>query len=74
MPIYEYECSSCEKEFEELVRSSSQSVKCPACESPKVRRRLSVFAARQGQGSPAASAAAGPCGRCGNPEGSCQFD
>jgi len=74
MPIYEYECRGCEKQFEELVRSAEQQVTCPECGSRKVGRRLSVFAARQSEGacSPA-PAPHGGCGRCGNPNGSCQF-
>ncbi len=45
MPIYEYVCMECESHFEELVRSSGQEVSCPDCESAKVVKQFSVFAA-----------------------------
>ena len=72
MPIYEYACSACEHEFELLVRSSSSDrpPQCPQCDSEKVVRKLSVFAARQGVSSPSASAGDG-CSRCGDPNGPC---
>ena len=43
MPIYEYRCGGCERTFEELVRSSSEEIACPACASRDVKRLLSVF-------------------------------
>ena len=42
MPVYEYVCKDCEKEFELIQTLSdheSQEVKCPGCESAKVERR-----------------------------------
>jgi putative FmdB family regulatory protein len=42
MPIYEYTCSQCGKDFEKLVYGS-QSVECPACSSEKVVKKLSLF-------------------------------
>jgi putative FmdB family regulatory protein len=75
MPIYEYQCRSCDKPFEELVRSAKEEVvKCPACGSGKLDRRLSVFAARQAEGASPAAVSPGGCGRCGDPRGpgSCQ--
>ncbi len=44
MPIFEYECTSCHSSFELLVRSDTR-VACPDCDSPKVVKRLSLFAA-----------------------------
>lgn len=75
MPIYEYVCEQCNARFEELVRSvdASKAV-CPECGSRQVRRALSVFATRvtesAGGGSPNPG---GGCGRCGDPNGPCQF-
>ena len=43
MPIYEYRCRGCDKTFETLVRSTGESVACPACSSPQVERLLSTF-------------------------------
>lgn len=44
MPLYEYTCAECGRDFEELVSSSSAPVKCPSCKSDKVERKFSVFA------------------------------
>jgi len=61
MPLYEFQCNDCHDQFEELVRSSSavDEVKCPACGSQHVRRKVSMFASKVvGGGGVAASAAA----------------
>jgi putative FmdB family regulatory protein len=57
MPLYEFTCSKCDKDFESLVRSVNWqgSVTCPHCGSNKLTKKLSVFAAQAGG---AASAAA----------------
>ncbi|MFQ6034545.1 MAG: zinc ribbon domain-containing protein [Sedimentisphaerales bacterium] len=55
MPIYEYRCQQCDADFELLVRSSRDKVKCPKCAGWRVRRKLSVFAM-----SPARSAGISP--------------
>ncbi len=70
MPIYEYQCRACERNFEHFVRSveSEEPVVCPHCKSKKVQKRLSVFAAHQGGGSP--SMPPSPCAQCGD-AGSC---
>ena len=46
MPIYEYRCRDCEREFERFVSTSATAVVCPECASDKVMRRLSLFGAR----------------------------
>ncbi|OYV72019.1 MAG: hypothetical protein B7Z72_05680 [Gemmatimonadetes bacterium 21-71-4] len=53
MPIFEYRCGACGTLFERLVRGSDQAVACPACDSSRVTRELSVVAAprRHGGGS-----------------------
>ncbi len=51
MPIYEYSCPKCGKEFEKLVKSSSEKVDCPKCSNSKVERKLSVFSASVSSGS-----------------------
>jgi putative FmdB family regulatory protein len=43
VPIYEYACSRCGREFETLVRSDSVP-QCPACGSQELAKKLSVFA------------------------------
>jgi len=70
MPIYEYQCRACERDFEQLVRSMEpdEPVVCPHCKSKNVQKRLSVFAAHQGSDS--SSMPPSPCGRCAE-AGSC---
>lgn len=72
MPMYEYQCTECAREFEELVRSMDEKKipACPHCDSRKVRRKMSVFAARQGTDRPSPMTGGG-CGRCGDPQGPC---
>lgn len=66
MPIYEYACTKCGKEFETLVRGDTR-VACPACESAKVERRMSVTARPNGGGgSPDFSRLGPPAGGCGS--------
>ena len=67
MPIYEYACHACGREFEALVRSNTVP-DCPQCHSTQLSKRLSVFATSSS--APDATAmAAGPCGTCGHPGG-----
>jgi putative FmdB family regulatory protein len=44
MPIFEYECKECRSSFELLMRSDTR-IACPSCESERVVRKLSLFAA-----------------------------
>jgi putative FmdB family regulatory protein len=46
MPLYEYHCQSCGEEFEKMVRFSEldKPVECPACQSVKTQKRISLFA------------------------------
>jgi putative FmdB family regulatory protein len=45
MPIYEYRCTSCNAEFEELVSASATtSPPCPACGAADAKRLFSSFA------------------------------
>lgn len=50
MPIYEYHCAACGRDFERLVRGDT-TITCPACESRKVERLMSA-PARPGSGGP----------------------
>lgn len=43
MPIFEYECKTCEDVFEVLTKSDSQ-VSCPECGSGEVEKKFSAFA------------------------------
>ncbi len=47
MPLYEFSCDECHKQFEELIlfsRCKDEKVLCPDCGSSKVRRMQSGFA------------------------------
>jgi putative FmdB family regulatory protein len=67
MPIYEYACSACGREFEALVRSHTPPG-CPQCRSTQLQKRLSVFSTASAAPE-APPAATGPCGTCGHPNG-----
>ena len=47
MPIYEYQCTPCDRSFELLVRSSSDAPRCPRCGGLELTKLLSVPAAAQ---------------------------
>jgi len=72
MPIYEFNCEDCDKEFETLVRTSDWEgeVECPSCGSEKLEKRLSVFAA----GNETSSADMPPCSGMPSNCGRCAFD
>ena len=64
MPIYEYTCLACEREFEKLVQGAAP-VACPACGADRVMRRLSLFRARTAvSAGPASGGGAAPMGGC----------
>lgn len=51
MPIYEYVCEACGEQFERLFLSLSRvpaEIRCPACQSTDVRRRVSAPAVAAG--------------------------
>lgn len=47
MPLYEYACGQCRREFELLVRGG-ETPRCPSCGSQSLRQQLSVVAAHTG--------------------------
>ena len=64
MPIYEYRCTACGTEFEELVRTDTK-VACPKCRTTRVAKQLSVPArAPSGAGAMADSCIDPPAGGC----------
>jgi putative FmdB family regulatory protein len=66
MPIYEFVCGKCEKDFELLVRSAKWEgeAACPHCGSKKLSKKLSVFAS-QAAGSSTGGESLPACGRTG---------
>jgi putative FmdB family regulatory protein len=68
MPIYEFHCQACGKESEVLVRSAAwQGTLCPKCGSPRLTKKLSVFASSTGGAEEGAVCTGQPtsCGLCG---------
>jgi putative FmdB family regulatory protein len=66
MPIYEYHCQQCGREFEKLMGFNdpdAQSPECPACQSRNTQKRISTFASRGAQSSGVSSASS--CGSAG---------
>ena len=49
MPIFEYHCNACEADFEELVRSSDEKVKCSECGSARITKLMSIFGFKSGE-------------------------
>ena len=51
MPLYEYVCRKCSKQFEALI-FGTETPTCPACKSTDLERMLSVVAVGRGQPNP----------------------
>ena len=66
MPIYEYRCNDCGKEFEELILGNEENISCPECKSSKVTRLLSLCRSKvSGKEIPIGSASsASGCASC----------
>ncbi len=70
MPIFEYHCSKCDKDFEILV-FGRQKITCPHCNGKKVKKLLSAVSHRSesgftsSQGSSCSSCSSGNCNTCG---------
>ena len=47
MPIYEYQCTACDKEIEVLQKISDAPLQeCPACGEPALKKKISAAAFR----------------------------
>lgn len=76
MPIYEYNCSQCEAEFEVLVRGDA-APECPNCGGTKLAKQFSVPAAHSSGSSDLPICQPAPSGGCGLPRcgmGGCQIE
>lgn len=70
MPIFEYICEKCQHRFEKIIYGKSTVVQCPSCESDKLEKQLSVFAANtRNEGYNAQATSVAGCGTCGDPRG-----
>jgi putative FmdB family regulatory protein len=70
MPIFEYGCQNCGRDFELLVRSDTQ-IRCPDCGGEKVKKKLSLFSsivAKPSGAMPACHSGGHGCdlGKCGS--------
>lgn len=68
MPVFEYVCKSCSKQFETLVRGADQPA-CPDCGGEQLEKLFSVFATAVAGPRASAAPSVGPCGSCGDPRG-----
>ncbi len=66
MPIYEYQCKTCHRVFEKLVRRATEALPaCPTCGGRRVAKQFSTFSAAVAA-RPSDSCSLGKC-----PSGSC---
>lgn len=66
MPIYEYRCNACNRQFEYLVLGKADPL-CPDCNTPDVCRLMSAcgfFSKGSGGETVRSSAATSGCGGC----------
>ena len=66
MPIYEFMCMKCNKEFEYLVLGSDSTVLCPDCHGEDVKRRMSAcsFKSSGNYSFPGGSSGSSGCAGC----------
>jgi len=74
MPIFEFCCQDCCKEFEKLVFGADPEVECPGCHGKNVTKLMSACAAKVGykftaasnpKGASCTGCAATSCSTCG---------
>ena len=70
MPIFEYACRDCGKQFEQLLRSDEKP-ECPDCNGHRLEKMLSAFAV---SGETDDTPFPESCGSCGNAPGSCMVN
>ncbi|MCK4485196.1 MAG: zinc ribbon domain-containing protein [Desulfobacterales bacterium] len=69
MPIFEYHCIKCDRDFEVLVLGN-QKITCPTCNGKKVKKLLSSFSHKSdgefssSKGSACSSCSATNCSTC----------
>ena len=66
MPIYEYVCQSCQKEFE-VIRPMSQkddAIVCEKCGGDEVKRKLALCYAHSGGSAAPGTSGGGGCNSC----------
>jgi putative FmdB family regulatory protein len=71
MPIYEYKCTKCRKEFECLVFRGDDPVSCPDCDTERVKRLMSACRHKTGGNNSSSSVARASSGCATCSGGSC---
>ncbi|MEA5001489.1 MAG: zinc ribbon domain-containing protein [Endomicrobiaceae bacterium] len=52
MPLFEFVCGKCGKQFEKIVFSiDNETVECPSCKSKDVKKQFSTFASNNSKSS-----------------------
>ena len=64
MPIFEFICQKCGKEFERLVFRSDEAVACPECGEESVNKLMSACSAKVGYKFTSGSKPASSCSGC----------
>jgi len=71
MPLYEFQCRTCGRRFESLIRLGQEgSARCPSCGGPDIRKLVSGFGIGGGSsrikasGSGCATCSSGACSTC----------
>ena len=65
MPIFEYICRDCGRDFERIVPRHDSETDCVHCNSENIEKQLSVFAVSAPGGSASSQMSDPGCGRCG---------
>lgn len=75
MPIYEFHCASCNKDFDELVQNPKavSGVKCPTCGGMDVERKISTFSAHATGSPPCGLPSGNACCDCSDPNRPCDL-
>ncbi|MBF0224531.1 MAG: zinc ribbon domain-containing protein [Desulfobacterales bacterium] len=70
MPIYEYHCEGCGKNFEFLALRKDEQADCPSCKCGDTKKLISACGfISKGSGGETVSSSASSCGSCSS--GSC---
>ncbi|MEW6184340.1 MAG: zinc ribbon domain-containing protein [Thermodesulfobacteriota bacterium] len=71
MPIFEYTCLDCGRDFETIVFKSTEKVCCPQCNTENLEKKMSKFAFKgnerfvgTGSSSSCGSCSSGNCSSC----------
>ena len=63
MPLYEFHCPACGKDFEDLVPTGTASLPCPDCGAPDTKRLMSACGFTVG-GKTTTTASSSGCSSC----------